>query len=147
MAGRPARHMVHGEWMTIYEAAERLGTTYKTIENWRTVHRREDGSRALLADYWDWAMRVRRGEIPRRPGKHVRTYWVHGKQLTMMQAAQRVGVTYKAMHCYVRTHGCTVNAAVKYYERRAIQRAVNEIMAVINEARREKRGSRDNGAV
>lgn len=114
MAGRKALHMVHGEWMTVQEAAERLGVTYKSIENWRTVHRRADGSRSLLEDYWDWAMRWRRGEIPRRPGKHVRTYWVHGKQLTMKQAAQRVGVSYKALHCYIRAHGCSVNAAVRH---------------------------------
>lgn len=74
MAGKPARHLVHGEWMTIYEAAERLGVAASTIENWRSLNRREDGSKALLVDYWDWAMRWRRGEIPRRPGKHVRTY-------------------------------------------------------------------------
>ena len=136
MADRPATHLVHGEWMTVQEAADRLGVAYKTIDNWRSIHRHEDGSRALLVDYWDWTMRWRRGEIPRRPGKHVRTYWVRGKQLTMKQAARKAGVSYKALHCYIRAHGCSVNAAVRYYERRAIQRAVNEIMAVINEARR-----------
>ena len=136
MAGKKPLHLVHGEWMTIYEAAERLGVSVKSIENWRSLNRREDGSRALLVDYWDWAMRVQKGEIPKRPGKHARTYWVHGKRMTMKQAAQRVGVTYKAMHCYVHAHGCSVNAAVRYYERRAIQQAVKDIMAVINEARR-----------
>ncbi len=136
MAGRPAKHLVHGEWITVQQAADRLGVSVKTIYNWCSLHRREDGSRALLVDYWDWDMRWRRGEIPRRPGKHARTYWVSGKQLTMKQAARKAGVSYKALHCYIRAHGCSVNAAVRYYERRAIQRAVNEIMAVITEARR-----------
>lgn len=136
MAGRKALHMVHGKWMTVQEAADRLGVTYKSIENWRTVHRREDGKRALLVDYWDWAMRWRRGEIPRRPGKHVRTYWVRGQRLTMKQAAQVAGVSYKALHCYISAHGCSVNAAVRHYEQCAIQRAVKEVMAIINEARR-----------
>lgn len=136
MAGRPATHLVHGEWITVQQAADRLGVSVQTIYNWCSLHRREDGSRALLVDYWDWAMRWRRGEIPRRPGQCGRTYWVHGKQLTMKQAARKAGVSYKALHCHIQRTGCTVNSAVKHYERRAIQRAVNEIMAVINEARR-----------
>ena len=61
---------------------------------------------------------------------------MHGKQLTMKQAAQRAGVSYKALHSYIRSHGCSVNTAVRHYEQRATLRAVKEIMAVINEARR-----------
>lgn len=136
MAGKPALHMVHGEWMTVYEAAERLGVSFTAIENWRSKHRRADGSRALLVEYWDWAMRWRRGEIPRRPGKQARIYWVKGRQLTLKQAAQRAGVSYKVFHQYVARHRCSVNTAVRHYEERAIQRAVDEIMSIINEARR-----------
>ena len=74
MTGKKALHLVHGEWMTVQEAADRLGVAYKSIDNWRTKHRRKDGRRALLVEYWDWAMRVKRGEAQRRIGKQARTY-------------------------------------------------------------------------
>lgn len=136
MAGKPALHMVHGEWMTVDEAARRLGVSYKTIENWCTANRHADGSRALLVEYWDLAMGRRRGELPQTAGRRPRTYWVKGRQMTMKQAARLVGVSYKGFTSLIYRRGCSVNAAVKHFEQRATRRAVEKIMAIINEARR-----------
>jgi len=135
VADIPDRHLVHGEWITVQQAAERLGVGVQAIYNWRSIHRRK-GGRASLEDYWDWAMRWRRGEIKRHPGRSGRTYWVHGRHLTLEQAARRAGVSYKALYSCIQRTGCSVNSAVRHYEERAKQRAVKEILEIINEARR-----------
>ena len=66
MAGRkrqPDRHLVHGEWMTEAEAAERLNRSRRTVRDWRYSHRRADGGPALLVEAWDHYTDVNAGRI------------------------------------------------------------------------------------
>ena len=126
-----AKHLVHGEWMTIYEACERLGVPYGTINNYRYTHRRADGGMGLLVDAWDYYIAVKRGEIKRHPGKKPRRYWVNGKEVTMREAAALAGTTLHSLRMYIRYHRCPVQTAVRVYKKRAEDRAVREIMGII----------------
>lgn len=135
MAGKPARHMVHGEWMTMKEAGERLGVGPRTIEQWRYKHRRTDGSMGLLEEAWDYYTGVRAGRIIHHPGKAnvARRYWVNGRYLTIREAAARVGVKEMTMRAMIQKRGCSVQSAVRYYERKKKDEAVRAILGIIYE--------------
>ena len=128
--GNAPRHLVHGEWLTISEAARRLGLSVKTLYNYRYKHRRPDGGPGLLVDAWDWYSEDHvREHAPL--GRPPLTYYVNGKLLTMKQAAVLVRVNHKAMRFYIHKHGCTVQTAVRFYRKRAEERAVREIAGII----------------
>ena len=130
----PDKHMIHGEWMTEAEAAERLGRSRITVQQWRYKNRRADGRPALLEEAWDHYTDVNAGRIKlhtRMPPK----YKLRGRPIHVRKVAEKLGVPVGTLYSHMSIHRCGLDAAVKYYEERARQRAVQEIMAVINEAR------------
>ena len=141
MAGKPAKHVVHGEWMTVREAAERLGVKYRTLEEWRTNHRRPDGSRSLLEEAFDWYTAVNAGRIPRRPGKHPRLHRLRGRLVTVREAAEQLHVTYKALYNEMWA-GRSLEAVARRIERRRTERAVRTIVGIMAEGT----GKRKQGA-
>ena len=141
--GGPAKHLVHGEWMTLEEAARRLGRSKATIVNWRSAHRRPDGGTGLLVDCWDHYAALNAGKI--KPGKREgKRYYVKGRHITVAEAAGMLGITEKALRVYLSKHKCSLNSAVRYYENRAKDQAVREIMEIIGD-REQGTGNRDSG--
>ena len=108
MAGKPAKHLVHGEWMTIYEAAERLGVKWRSIEIWRSRHRRSDGSRGLLVEDC-----------------------VDGEMMTVREAAERFDLRIKNLYSYMERHNCDLAEAVMRLKKARIKAAVHEIVKII----------------
>lgn len=128
------RRMVNGQEMTIYEAAERLGVSFHTIQNWLTGHFRPDGSRATLQDYWDFRMEVRAGRRQERGPRPARKHPVHGEMITIPAAARRLGVRTETLREHMWRRQCSLEESVEFYEareRRARDRAVDEIMQIL----------------
>lgn len=91
-SNKPVIHTVHGERMTVREAARRLGVTQSTLEGWRTNNRGRDGSRGTLEAAWDWYVAVAEGRLPRHRGAEKERHLVHGVWMTVYEVAQRLGV-------------------------------------------------------
>ena len=96
MAGHEARHCVHGEWMTVKEAAARLGVSWKTIHNWRFNHRHRDGMPALLEEAWDYYEGRASGAIPETRGREPVKYRYKGRLTTIPEVAERAGPARRA---------------------------------------------------
>lgn len=136
MAGVKAKHSVHGVWMTMEEAARRLGFKRITLEKWRSLHRHADGSRALLEEAWDHYQDVRRGLYNNHPGRPPEKYWVQGKRVTIKKAAEALGVKEGTLWTYKKKHECSLDAACQFYRKRnemkAKRDAEREILRIIN---------------
>ena len=136
MAGVKAKHNVHGVWMTMEEAAQRLGYERESLECWRTRNRRADGSRALLEEAWDHFQDVKRGLYNNHPGRKPEKNWVGGRKQTIRQAAEALGVKESTMRNYLRNRGCSLDAACRFYRKRnemkAKRDAEREILRIIN---------------
>ena len=130
MAGKKALHMVHGEWMTVYEAAARLGVAYATLMNWRWQHRRPGGGPGLLEDAWDHYAALNAGWIRRGPYKRPTIHMVHGRRMTVREAAEALGVSYKAVCQYRYKYGATLQRAWDFYAARNAERAAAERLGV-----------------
>ena len=127
-----ARHLVHGRWTTVQAEAERLGVSEGTLRAWMRRHRDADGRKASLERVVMWYEAVAAGAIQRgQPGKAPREYWVNGKKMTMAEAAEHCGVSGSAMRMHVWKHGCSVQTAVRDYERRRKEAEVDAIMGIL----------------
>lgn len=131
MAGKPAKHLVHGEWMTIYEAAERLGVKWRSIEIWRSRHRRSDGSRGLLVEAWDYYTSANAGVQMQRLGRMPRRYCVDGEMMTVREAAERFDLRIKNLYSYMERHNCDLAEAVMRLKKARIKAVVREIVKII----------------
>lgn len=130
---RPAeRHRVHGEWMTVAQAAARLGVSVSAIQTWRQVNRRPDGSRGLLEEAWDHYAAVNAGRIKKYKPRESKLHWVRGKRMTVAQAADMIGVSAYSVRRYTSVHKCSVETAVKRLEAFHKRRTAREIMKIIN---------------
>ena len=125
------RHMVHGECMTVYEASKRLGVAVGTIQQWRYHHRHPDGTAGTMTEAWNWFDGVKHGIIRHRgPAGVERRYWVDGHYMTVAEAAGRAGTDEATLRRMMR-RGCTLQKAVKHFERARVDTAVKEIMGII----------------
>lgn len=132
MARKPQKHLIHGEWMTIYEISDRLGVAVGTIRQWRKRHRHRDGSAATMAEAWDWYTGVALGKIRHRgPSTRAREYWVNGRYMTIAEAASQVGVSEEALRSMMYKGRRTLQSAVRHYEHAQKDRAVREILDII----------------
>ena len=131
MGRKPQKHLIHGEWMTIYEVSDRLGVAVNTIRQWRYKHRHPDGSAGTMAEAWNWYAGVRLGTIRHRGPTGVdRQYWVDGQYMTIAEAARRVGTDRATLRRMMRK-GCTLHSAVRHFESAQKDRAVREILGII----------------
>ena len=129
----PALHCVHGEWITVYEAAERLGVAKKTLDDYRCLHR------CTLEAAWDHYDALNRGEITRgKPGRKPRTYRMGLKRLTVKEAAEALGVPLGTMYRYLDRYNGNLNTCAAAIDARRTDRAVRELMRAII-----KKGTRD----
>lgn len=132
MAGVELQHCVHGEWMTVSQACERLGVNKKTMHNWRQSHRRPNGKPALLEDAWDFYAGRAAGTIPDSRGRRPTLYRYRGKRMSIPQIARLTGIPVAHIYAVIRYHHCSPEDAVKRVRAREIERAVDRIMDIIN---------------
>lgn len=129
-----ALHCVHGEWMTIAQAAAMVGTTIKGMETWRSKHRDANGRRALVETAVDHYKAVQAGHIKThvgRPGTG-RRYWVHGRKMTIADASAKMGLPEASIRQYVYRHKCNVQRACDQLLALKQERAEREIMKILN---------------
>ena len=130
------RHLVDGEWITLAQAAERLGITPKTIRNWRLDPKKATGVKPTLAEAMEHYKKYLTGERKRYKGSVAKTHWVKGEYLTYDEAAKKYNTSVNGLRMYVSKHKCSLNAAIKHLEERRAKRAEKDIMAILNEARK-----------
>lgn len=124
--GRADRHMVGGRWMTVRQAAEKLGIPRNTLRDWIYRHRQPDGSPARLADaVAAYRMGVKKG------GSSPRLHRVNGRTMTTLEAAEKLGVNVIVLRNYMRKHKLPLGETIRYYERKKEQRAVKEILRIL----------------
>lgn len=106
------RHLIHGKWMTIREAAAELGCHHHTLQNYRHMLTRRDGKKPTLEAAYDYYRYERRS-----PGGSVaKLYYVHGHKMTVAQAAEKYGTTVNALYRYMHKHRSTLETAVRRHE-------------------------------
>lgn len=125
----PGLHCVHGEWITVREAARRAGTTYSAI-----VCRRSIYGETLEAAYDHYCM-LRDGAIPAAQGRKPKRQAVRGRMVTVAEAAARLGVTPGALRSYMSYHSVSLAEAVRAAEARQKDAAVKAILAILAEGR------------
>ena len=128
-------HLVHGKWMTEAEVAERFGVRPHSIANWRTRHPREGGGPGLLEAYWDFRIAVERGELPPKGRRSAKRHRFRGKTVSVPEAARMIGIRYHTLWQYMNSNRCSLERAVKYYERKKTRRAIDAILEIINEGK------------
>ena len=123
---KPDRQLVDGEWMTINQLAKKLGRDPRTI----SYHLRNYPGMSFqrLAD------RYRAGEVVRGGGKG-RTpvvHQVHGRGMTVQQAAEAYGFTTAALYAHMdASTGRTLEEAVDLMEDLRDKRAERNILNII----------------
>ena len=126
------KHRVHGRVTTVKREAARLGVTATTIECWRTVHRHDDGSRALLEEAVDYYQGIKDGTIRyKKPGFAPAKHYVHGKQMTIAEAAELVGMQESSMRNYLYRNKCSLETAVRRIEERKQEKAVKALLKIL----------------
>ena len=120
------RHLVDGEWLTVRQAAERVGVSPITIHHWR-----QSNPGATLADAMAHYRRYQTGELKRWPGAVARKHYVLGKYLTIAEAAEQYRTTEPALRCHMYKHRCSLHAAVKALEERRKRQAEKDILAIL----------------
>ena len=129
------RHLVDGEWITLAQAAERLGIVPKTIRNWRLEQKRLTGIKPTLAEAMEHYRKYCTGERKRYPGSVAKTHWVNGEYLTFDEAAEKYKTSVNALRTYVCKHKCGLNTAIRNLETRRAKRAEKDILAILAEAK------------
>lgn len=138
---KPIRYPVHGRMMTRREVAEEVGVRPKDILCWQQYHADGNGAWASMEAAYDHYTAVRDGLLPRYPGRSPRRYPVGRAMLSVADMAKNCGVTANAFQqsMFYHRHG-----AVQEYRRRLrkieskrTDRAVQDILATLKEARRK----------
>ena len=116
-------HCVHGRWLTIAEAAEELGLAPGTLSvyyyRWNVKTLEETVDRYL------WLR-----QCPQSTGPKPRRFRVHGKLLTVKEAAEKTGTSAEALYCRMR-RGQTLEQAVDRIERRKRKIAEEKILSIL----------------
>ena len=122
---RGARHLVGGEWITVKEAARRVGVQPVTLTRYMKAHG------VTLAEAMDHYRKYQTGELARWPGKAPRTYYVNGKLLTIRQAAEKYHTTENNLRTYIFKHKCSLQTAVRQLEERRKKQAERDILNIL----------------
>lgn len=126
MHDRWPRHLVHGQWMTVQQAAASLGLSPHTLRNWM-AQQRGTGQEATLEAAWDH-YKYDRG---RRGGRTAIRHWVNNRQLTVAEAAEKYRLSENALRLYMFKHRASLNTAVKRCQEARQKRAEREIMTIL----------------
>ena len=125
------RHYVDGEWITLGQAAERVGVSPKTIRNWMYERRKATGVNPMLAEAVAHYRKYKTGELKRYRGSKGKQYWVKGEYLTFTEAAAKYHTSINSLRMYVRDHRCSLNTAVRKLEERKATQAEKEIIGIL----------------
>ncbi len=125
------RHNVHGRWMTVREAAEELGIKPACLINWRCNHRDAQGNKPTLEAAYDQYMRYKTGVQAKHPGNTTARHMVHGRRMTVVEAAERYHVSENYLRKIMSQRKCSLDAAVKRLEARRARRAEKDILNIL----------------
>lgn len=128
---KAAKHLVHGEWMTRQECADRLGVSYSAVRDYQLYHRQPDGKPGLLVTAYDHYRAVADGQVKRYPGRQPKRHRIHGRLMTTRQACEAAGVDVQSVWVMIHRRGLSVEAAVDRCEQLAKRRAEREILRII----------------
>lgn len=125
------RHMVDGRWMTQAEAAALVGVRVHSMQEWRRLHRQHDGSPSTVQEAVDYFRQYQTGERKRYRGSVARRQNVHGKKMTVKEAAAKYNTTYNALLMSMRNYGRTLQQAVDHIEETRRKNAEAAIMKIL----------------
>lgn len=127
------RHLVHGRWITVKQAAEELDCKPHSIENWRSANRDKHGKKPTLEEAYEHF----KGAPKRGKGKEAEKHRVKGKLMTVSEAAEKHRTTVNALRQTMSSHNCSLDAAVQRLENRRTKAATKAIMAILNDSKKE----------
>lgn len=122
---------VHGCWMSIRDVARIFGVTYTSVYKYRRRHTDADGRPMSLEAVYDRYAAVKRGDIPRVPGRKPARHRCAGKLRTVKQAAEALGCSDANLYNLMYYHGCTLDEAWRRVERVRMRRAERRILEII----------------
>jgi len=124
------RHLVHGRWITVQQAADELGVRAHSINTWRCKNRDRDGNRPTLEEaYEHFRNAPKRGRGNAIPKVHT----VMGRKMTVKQAAERYNTTEKSLWLLMEAHHISLEAAVLRQQEYRKKKAVSSIMSILFE--------------
>ena len=110
MAGKSKPHLVDGEYITVQQAADRLGVTRDQIYALINHHRC-----SLQTAVW-----MIRENLALGQGRAAR-YMIDGKWITVRQMAERLGITVNALRSYMYGNHATLAKAAQAYRENAVK--------------------------
>ena len=127
---RQQRHLVHGRWMTVAQAAEELGITPHAIRQVRYRASR-DGHPMTLEAVYDFY----KNGLNRPRGYPAKQHRVLGHLMTVAEAAVKYKTTEGNLRGYMTKHRSTLETAVRRLEERrakeAAKKAEKEILSIL----------------
>lgn len=94
MAGKPKKHLMDGEWITVQEAADRMGVMRQQL--YCQMHNRRCSLQVAINLYRENLVLHDQGRADR--------HMVGGRWMTVRQAAEMLGVTVTALRDYLYSH-------------------------------------------
>ena len=117
MAGKPKKHLVDGEWITVQEAADRLGVIRQQL--YGQMHARRCSLQVAVNLYRENLMLHGQGRADR--------HMVDGRWMTVRQAAEMLGAPLSTLQSYLYSHRqpdgrpATLTEAVEAYRSGAVR--------------------------
>lgn len=117
MAGKPKKHLVDGEWITVQEAADRMGLRRQQL--YSLTHHKRCSLQVAVNLYRENLAMHDQGRADR--------HMIGGRWMTVRQAAEMLGVTVTALRSYLYTHRqpdgrpATLAEAVEAYRSGAVR--------------------------
>ena len=117
MAGKPKKHLVDGEWITVQEAADRMGLQRQQL--YGQMHDRRCSLQVAVNLYRENLVLHNQGRADR--------HMVDGRWMSIRQAAEMLGVTVTALRDYLYSHRqpdgrtATLAEAVEAYRSGAVR--------------------------
>lgn len=118
MAGKPKKHLVDGEWITVQEAADRLGLRSQQL--YGLTHHKRCSLQVAVNLYRENLSLHDQGRADR--------HMVDGRWMTVRQAAEMLGIPFTTLRNYLYSHRqpdgrpATLAEAVDAYRSRAVSR-------------------------
>lgn len=117
MAGKPKKHLVDGEWITVQEAADRRGLRRQQL--YSLMHHKRCSLQVAVNLYRENLVLHDQGRADR--------HMVDGRWMSIRQAAEMLGVPFSTLHSYLYSHRqpdgrpATLAEAVEAYRSGAVK--------------------------
>ena len=118
MAGKPKKHLVDGEWITVQEAADRMGLRRQQL--YGLTHHKRCSLQVAVNLYRENLALHDQGRADR--------HMVDGRWMSIRQAAEMLGVPFSTLQSYLYSHRqpdgrpVTLAEALEAYRSRAVSR-------------------------